>query len=277
LHFPVNYTKMNSFAVALLLASVAIFTEGAPHEDNFVDFTDPELTGDDSFIVGGEDVKLGELPYQVSLGGCGGSIISPLWVITAAHCVRNGSKGGRVRAGMVDIRDTNAQTRTVAMTFHHPNYTYRSRPFYMEHDLALLKLTEPFEFNDKVKAVALPKAGHRATGKILISGWGNAKRPVNGIMQKVLLDTIEQELCTKNHKEAGYTVPASSICAGDLSGAKSACHGDSGGPWVDNDAKVLVATVSWGSPSCNHPKLPNVSSQVSLNLGWIANTVKNNS
>lgn len=49
------------------------------------------LSVDDTRIVGGEDAKPGQFPYQVSLYSknrfnCGGSILSKNWVVTAAHC-----------------------------------------------------------------------------------------------------------------------------------------------------------------------------------------------
>ena len=46
-----------------------------------------------SRIVGGIDAKPGSWPWQVLLQGprglCGGSILAPYWVVTAAHCVNN--------------------------------------------------------------------------------------------------------------------------------------------------------------------------------------------
>ena len=39
-------------------------------------------------IVGGQDASINDYPWQVALSmGCGGSIISDQWVLTAAHCV----------------------------------------------------------------------------------------------------------------------------------------------------------------------------------------------
>lgn len=49
-------------------------------------------TGYSPRIVGGNMSSLTQWPWQVSLQFqgyhlCGGSVITPLWIVTAAHCV----------------------------------------------------------------------------------------------------------------------------------------------------------------------------------------------
>lgn len=55
-----------------------------------------------SRIVGGTDAQPGSWPWQVLLDNkaflgpvwCGGSILAPYWVVTAAHCFNNGKDPG---------------------------------------------------------------------------------------------------------------------------------------------------------------------------------------
>lgn len=86
-------------------------------------------------IVGGENAKLGEFPYQVSLRSlydigfthfCGGVIIGPSWVLTAGHCCRGRIPFGfHVTAGgvLLDLPELVEERRDVEKIFIHENFT----------------------------------------------------------------------------------------------------------------------------------------------------------
>jgi len=233
------------------------------------------------YIHGGENAALGELPYQIALlktGSqyCGGSILSARWVVTAAHCVpRSGNPAGfSILAGTVNTRNPggSGQVIKVEKIFNHPNY----RSHLTGSDIALLKLSEAIKFNENVKAIALPSESHRATGKTLISGWGQTERGSTDLLKKVILDLFSDEQCNKDWEDQRIKIVPEMICGGDRQGKKSGCFGDSGGPWVDLEKKILIALVSWGPGTCPHRKYPNVSTELAYFVPWVKKTIEDN-
>lgn len=135
-------------------------------------------------IIGGSSVKPNEIPYLVSIqsGGkhiCGGSILNENFVITAARCVEEPDDLSVV-AGEHNLEDDdgNEQVRGTEEVIVNEYYFRRDRDF-GAHDIALIKVDEPFELNERVKAINLPeKKDTYPAGTGLSAGWGN----VGGIL-----------------------------------------------------------------------------------------------
>ncbi|KAJ8400322.1 hypothetical protein AAFF_G00397050 [Aldrovandia affinis] len=115
-----------------------------------------------SRIVGGEIASEGAWPWQVSLwvGGehqCGGSIITPDWIVTAAHCLLLYNLPGdwTVYAGYLDqyemLKNKGSSVSRLL------SYTYDSST--NNNDVALMKLSQPLNMSDTVKPVCLPNVG----------------------------------------------------------------------------------------------------------------------
>jgi len=247
----------------VLLDKEYILSAGSETEPG--DYFYPFFTGTretQTKIIGGTDAAISDFPWQIYfISGnyqCGGSIISPGWVVTAAHCVKNTS-GNTISPSLMAIiagssTPTTSGTRYyVSQVIPHPNFNSTT----LENDIALLKVSSTISCTNckpiKLMRVENAVEGYTDPGTMAwVTGWGltdEARNIVPTNLQKAQMPVVSNSV-------AGIvwgSIPSTDIMAGYLNGNKDACSGDSGGPmsvYVDGEYK-LAGIVSWGSTKCD--------------------------
>lgn len=234
-------------------------------------------------VIGGTDVTHSQYttfyPFMVGLMAaqdpnaqfCGGTLIAPQWVMTAAHCYapEEGADPAYIRIGNEDRLGAASYVPVVGHVIH-PNWD----PNYLSNDIMLLKLAyAPSPATPAVRATAIddPLAGNLAT----LIGWGltmpgedaNSSR----ILKLATLDVVDQTECENEWAalEGVDFVTNKQLCAihyDDGGGARQACNGDSGGPLLY--ANKVIGIVSFGYVGC-WDDAPNVFTRVSAYNAWI--------
>ncbi|XP_062950714.1 suppressor of tumorigenicity 14 protein [Cynocephalus volans] len=235
-------------------------------------------------IVGGTDAEEGEWPWQVSLHVqgqghvCGASLISPNWLVSAAHCFMDDRSfrysDPTVWTAFLGLHDqskrsaSGVQEHRVKRLISHPFFN----DFTFDYDIALLELEQPAEYSTVVRPICLPDTSHvfPAGKAIWVTGWGHTQEGGTGslILQKGEIRVINQTTCESLLPQQ---ITARMMCVGFLSGGVDACQGDSGGPLssVEADGRIFQAgLVSWGE-GCAQRNKPGVYTRLPVFRDWI--------
>ncbi|XP_064102456.1 plasma kallikrein-like isoform X2 [Macrobrachium nipponense] len=243
-------------------------------------------------VVGGENAEYGDHPWQVEFEiymqslkafthHCGGAVISPMHVLTAAHCLSGFNKGDlRVKAGDYNLRmkDDAEQMFAVESWRVHPNF--KTSGIYSD-DIAVVKISPQrgngFQMSRFVSPVCLPSVSVSYTDgyKCQVTGWGLTD-PANNdskanILQRAEIPLLPDQPCKERYDDFSPGM----MCAGYDAGKIDACNGDSGGPLVcEKQGKhTVVGVVSWGI-SCATKGFPGIYSSTQYYLDWILSAVE---
>lgn len=232
-------------------------------------------------IIGGFDAQKDRYPYaQVSLQYnishfCGGSLLAPDLVLTAAHCF---DSFDRIQFNRYNLenRSEHVETLRPVELFWHPLY---NESLY-HYDILIVKLDGPVSVIEPVRINRLsevPKNGEELTAV----GWGLTEEDeddsYSDILQEVSVRYIPTDVCRTIQDGAGtvfgeYLTP-DMLCAAER--GKDSCYGDSGSPLISLGAgpeqDVQVGIVSWGIDCAGI--FPGVYSRLSQSFDWIEKTV----
>ncbi|MFS8199207.1 trypsin-like serine protease [Streptomyces sp. CWNU-52B] len=241
------------------------------------------------FIIGGGQTTIASAPWMVQLGYydpatdegyfCGGTLVAPNKVLTAAHCVAglDWVGNGAVLAGTTDLDDyTNGTYAGVFRQWNHPRYNADT----IQNDIAVLTLDRPLLDRPTLRLAAsddsaLYTAGTAAT----VYGWGLTSgaddATLSTKLKKASLPLVADSTCDSAMASVlgeDYFVAGSMVCAGAPAtgvdeGTDSTCNGDSGGPLVVGNK--IVGVVSWGVAGCTAKGAYPVFSKVS-SYAWAA-------
>ena len=164
-------------------------------------------------IVGGQDASINDYPWQVALSmGCGGSIISDEWVLTASHCV-DATSAGFVLAtvGSSDYYASGGDQYGVSEIILHPNWNGEASNGY---DIALLRIDGRIEFKDGVQPIEIitpdqldleaPGVMATATGwGALESGGNHSGFPLQSVQLPIISNAVACGAETDSNEDSG--------------------------------------------------------------------------
>ncbi|XP_044262513.1 trypsin-3-like isoform X2 [Tribolium madens] len=215
-------------------------------------------------IVGGDEVDISEVPWQVALQNngnhfCGGSIISEKYVVTAAHCTDEILLENIATQVGSSFKQSSGQIVGVKNIYQHPNYISSTNDF----DISILELESPLEFGSEISPVSLPSSDKvwEVGTSAFVTGWGLTSEDgsTSSQLRGATVHIISKSDCIVAYDQ--NLITSRMLCADNPKRGKDACQGDSGGPMVVGD--VLAGIVSWGE-GCARPDAPGVYTDVAV-------------
>jgi secreted trypsin-like serine protease len=242
----------------------------------------------DRSIIGGGPVTAERYPWTVAVASqarfgsarsgqfCGGALVGPTTVVSAAHCFGQAALGGnwsdvpdlRIIFGRTDLSGTSGRETDVSNVWVNPDYD----PVTNSGDVAVVTLGESLPAASAIRmAGADDTQNYRAGTAAEVYGWGDTTgyATYSTVLRAAGVTVLADETCERAYPGSGDGTynRRDMVCAGDPTGGHDACQGDSGGPLVAGGK--LVGLVSWGA-GCADPAHPGVYTRMSAVTGLVA-------
>ncbi|MEU9571430.1 trypsin-like serine protease [Streptomyces massasporeus] len=245
----------------------------------------------DPKVIGGNETTISTAPWMAQLHYyddrgtsstgddigffCGGAVVAPTKILTAAHCVKgyNWKANGAVVTGTSQLpsdngTDLHGGTATaVWRQWNHPSYNATT----IDNDIALLTLDTAVKATPIRMTTSGDTASYQAGVSAKVYGWGRTSSTSDDISETLKTATLPMQsdtTCSGAYGTdfvKGHMVCAGKPATGSDAGTVSACNGDSGGPLVVNNR--IVGVVSWGVTDCVAKGAYSVFSKVSTYVG----------
>ncbi|XP_047097636.1 trypsin 3A1-like [Schistocerca piceifrons] len=226
-------------------------------------------------ILNGTPADIADFPWMAFLQildstGCGASIISSTWALTAAHCVLSAqtpTAHTSLRVGS-SSRESGGVRLDIAQLIMHEDFQYptQSHPE-IDYDIGVVQPSEPFPLGSNIQAVNLPADGYDPPAGLpaTVSGWGQTlSEYIPVYLQRADMHVVDRDTCREMLADVA-PVTLGMVCAGDPTMAT--CTGDSGSPLVYGDTQIGID--SWSRPNCL--SAATVYTSVGYYRAWIRN------
>ncbi|MEU9460568.1 S1 family peptidase [Streptomyces sp. NPDC088394] len=246
----------------------------------------PARAAEDGIVIGGQPAHVKDNPWVVALSSrdrfgdaragqfCGGVVVAPKKVLTAAHCLSHEALGvdvGSVRdlriiAGRDALRGTGGQEIAVRETWTNPGFN----PATNAGDLAVLTLADALPGKSVIPMAETGDEAYAPGTEAVVYGWGDTtgNSDYASSLRSAKVSVLPDAACAQAYpggRNGTYDASAM-LCAGELLGGYDACQGDSGGPLVARGR--LIGLVSWGN-GCARAGSPGVYTRISAAIGWM--------
>ncbi|CAF3491714.1 unnamed protein product [Rotaria sp. Silwood1] len=249
-------------------------------------------------IINGIEARPNSWPWLVSIGiqyrgptgiwqnrthVCGGTLIEPSHVLTAAHCVEQ-----KIDDRFVPLTSTNPSLESffiLRIGIHDIRFTqskeiYRAKRVYVhenfisstfENDIAIIRLDRPVPVTENTSPICLSSGNVTPGKKVIVAGWGTVAETArihSNVLRQANINVLPPINC-RVYTDIHYD-GSKQLCAAALDWSKDTCAGDSGGPlmYQENGIWSIGGITSYGY-GCSKRGFPGVYTRTGPYSTWI--------